>query len=191
MKISNIINNKKNTEFSDKFIKKEKEQENMKNEKDKKKKDKSYNKVRTIIVILSLIIISFIIFFVQRAEYLNYIEAGSQYWKIYQSRTIEKISIFVVNFIVIYVLMFFVTKNMQTNLKDLFTDEKKVFPDLPTKSISFVIAIVVASLAQFIFAGDFLKLLNTTWFGKKDSVLSLDYSYYILIIPIIKKILLY
>ncbi len=155
------------------------------------KKEKTFKKFRSFIVILSLLIIAIIILFIQRAEYLNYIEAGSQYLKIYWSRTIERAVVFSVNFIVIYFAMFFVTKNMQKNLKELFSDERKDFPNLPTKSISFVISLIVALIAQFVFAGDFLKLFNTAWFGKRDPVLFLDYSYYILIIPIIRKVLLY
>lgn len=176
-----------NTKVSNKSTKEEKKHiENKIN-----KKNKSYNKVRTIIVILTLLVISFIIFFMQRAEYLNYIEAGSEYLKIYQSRTLEKVCIFFVNFVGIYLFIFVITKNMQSNLKDLFANEKKNFPNLPTKSISFVIALVLSLLAQVTFAGDFLKLFNVAGFGKKDSVLSLDYSYYIIIIPIIKKVILY
>ena len=155
------------------------------------KKKRSFNKARSVIVILSLIIIGLILFFMQRAEHLNYIEAGTQFFKIFRIRTIEKTVIFAVNFIWIYIMMFIITKNMQRNLKELFLDEKRDFPNLPAKSISFVIALVISLIAQFIFAGDFLKLFNTAWFGKKDSILSLDYSYYIVIVPIIRKVLFY
>ena len=86
----------------------------------KNKQEKTFKKFRSFIVILSLMIIAIIILFIQRAEYLNYIEAGSQYLKIYWSRTIERAVVFSVNFIVIYFAMFFVTKNMQKNLKELF-----------------------------------------------------------------------
>lgn len=179
----------------------------MKNKFDKEKNNKEINeevievnekqnknrlkKFRSILVFLSLIIIGIIILFFYRSEYLNYLDAGSQYLKIFKIRSLEKTLIFVVNFILIYILMFFVTRSMQNNLKELFKNEKKDFPNLPTKSISFIISLVVSLIIQFVFAGDFIKILNIGWFGKKDSILSLDYSYYIQIIPIIRKILIY
>lgn len=176
----------------------------MKNKFDKEKNDNKINeevnekqdknrlkKFRSILVFLSLIIIGIIILFSYRNDYLNYLDAGSQYLKVFKIRSLEKILIFVINFILIYILMFFVTRSMQNNLKELFKDEKKDFPNLPTKSISFIISLVVSLIIQFVFAGDFIKILNIGWFGKKDSILSLDYSYYIQIIPIIRKILIY
>lgn len=154
---------------------------------DKKVKLKKF---RTILVLLSFIIVGIIIFFINRNQYLNYIDAGSQYLKIYKIRELEKTVIFIINFILVYIIMFFVTKNMQKNLKELYKEEKN-FPNLPTKSISFIIAVIISLIIQSIFQGDFLKIFNVAWFGKKDPILNLDYSYYIQIIPIIRKVLIY
>ena len=154
-------------------------------------KEKKNKKLRVLLVLLSLLIIGIAVLFIQRGQYLSYLDIGSQYLKIYQIRELEKFIIFAVNFILVYFLVYFSTKNMQNNLKELFCDEKKKFPDLPKKSISFIIALVVGIIAQFVFAGDFLKIFNIAWFGKKDPILSLDYSYYIIIFPIIRKILIY
>ena len=112
----------------------------MKNKFDKEKNDNKINeevnekqdknrlkKFRSILVFLSLIIIGIIILFSYRNDYLNYLDAGSQYLKVFKIRSLEKILIFVINFILIYILMFFVTRSMQNNLKELFKDEKKIF----------------------------------------------------------------
>ncbi len=136
-------------------------------------------------------VIGILSFIIQRSEYLSHLEAGSQYLKIYRMRELEKFLIFAFNFVIVFFLMYFTTRKMQSNLKDFFIKEEKEFPNLPKKSISFVIALVLSLIAQIAFAGDFLKLFNMSWFGKKDPIMGMDYSYYILVIPIIKKFLLY
>ena len=173
--------------------KEEKKDTNIKtNDKIKdRNKTSKLKKIRFVLAFLIFIIIAIVIFFVHKSEYLNYLDAGTEYLKIYKIRELEKILIFLINFVLIYIIMFFVTRSMQKNLKELFKDEQKDFPNLPTKSISFIIALIVSLIAQFVFKGDFLRIFNVAWFGKKDPILSLDYSYYILIIPIIRKVLIY
>lgn len=156
-----------------------------------RKKGKKNKNIRSTLVLIAIVLVGLFIFFIERGQYLYHLDAGSQFVKLYQTRQLEKLYIFSIVFLISYFSIFFITKRMHKNLEELFEEEGKTVSDLPTKSISLIFALIVAFLAQLIFAGDFLKLFNIAWFGKKDFVLGLDYSYYIIVMPIIRKILYY
>ena len=68
-------------------------------------------------------------------------------------------------------------------------DREKELPKLPNNSISIIVAILLGLAAQYYLAGQILSVINMGFFGKKDSIFHMDYSYFIMAIPVIQTIL--
>ena len=152
---------------------------------------KIINKRRNIIVPLVLlftIIISYIIF---RGSYLEYLEIGEKYidsfWKNTQYVTIT----FLVNFFIIYLMIYFTNKKIKKNLEVFFKEEKKVMVKLPNKSIAFISAIVISGMTTTFILNKAMLFFNSTLFGTNDPIFGHDIGYYMFQKPFIELIIWY
>lgn len=146
---------------------------------------------RRAIVIFFLIVYALIIMISTRSEYLQYKEIGEQYVSIFEKNIKTKYLVFLVTFMISYLAIFISNKVVRKFLKELFEKEQKEMPKLPNKSISFIVSVIVAFIAQWTLTQKFLMFTNVAQFGIEDPVFGLDISFYMFQIPFIKAVLIF
>lgn len=165
---------------------------NNTNNMDGKIKKTTKTKLKAFLVVIATIIFFFNAYVYVRGEYLIHLEAGTMYSSVFRVKMLEQLAIFTISSVITYIVIYLITKKIQTNIQELYDEEKrKVKFSFPTKSIAYILALVVGLITTIVFKGDILKLINITWFGKRDAIFSLDYSFYIFILPIIEKFITY
>ena len=126
----------------------------------------------------------------QQDKIYNYIYGiGEEYLKILNTNFIERVGIFCFTAISTYLIIIFTNIGIRKGLKEHFEAEEKQLPKLPNNSISIIVAIILGLVAQYYLAGQILSVINMGFFGKKDSIFHMDYSYFIMAIPVIQTIL--
>lgn len=146
---------------------------------------------RRLIVILFFILYIGIFLVSTRGEYLQYKEIGEQYVSIFFKNVKTKYSVFLVVFIISYLMIYISNKVVTKSLKDIFDKEEKKMPHLPNKSISFIVSVIVAFVAERLLTKKFLLFTNIANFGIYDSIFKLDVSFYMFQIPFIKSVLFF
>lgn len=146
---------------------------------------------RRLIVTFFLIVYALIIIISTRSDYLQYKEIGEQYVSIFEKNMKTKYLIFSVSFLISYLIIFISNKAMRSALKEIFDKEQKEMPKLPNKSISFIVSVIVAFVAQLALTQKFLMFANAAKFGIADPVFGLDVSFYMFQMPFIKTILIF
>lgn len=146
---------------------------------------------RRLIVILFFIIYALIILISSRSDYLQYKEIGEQYVSIFFKNLKTKYLVFLVAFCCSYVAIFVSNKVTRKSLSKLFEKEKIEMPKLPNKSISFIVSVIVAFIAQVVLTEKFLMFTNVAQFGISDPIFNLDVSFYMFQIPFIKATIIF
>lgn len=148
---------------------------------------------RRLIVILFFVLAGAAFLISARGEYLQYKEIGEQYVSIFFKNLGTKYIVFFVAFICSYLMIFISNKVVRKSLKDIFDKEGKKVPRLPNKSISFIVSVIVAVIAQNVFTEKFLLFTNAAQaqFGIYDPIFKLDVSFYMFQLPFIKSIILF
>jgi hypothetical protein len=150
------------------------------------KKKRILSTLLTIMVILVLAIITSVYYI---SETVQFKEIGEEYLKIFNTNFIERVGIFCFTAISTYLIIIFTNIGIRKGLKEHFEAEEKQLPKLPNNSISIIVAIILGLVAQYYLAGQILSVINMGFFGKKDSIFHMDYSYFIMAIPVIQTIL--
>ena len=143
------------------------------------KKKRILSTLLTIMVILVLAIITSVYYI---SETVQFKEIGEEYLKIFNTNFIERVGIFCFTAISTYLIIIFTNIGIRKGLK-------KQLPKLPNNSISIIVAVLLGLAAQYYLAGQILSVINMGFFGKKDSIFHMDYSYFIMAIPVIQTIL--
>lgn len=146
---------------------------------------------RRLIVILFFIIYALIILISSRSDYLQYKEIGEQYVSIFFKNLKTKYLVFLVAFCCSYIAIFVSNKVTRKSLSKLFEKEKIEIPKLPNKSISFIVSVIVAFIAQVVLTEKFLMFTNVAQFGISDPIFNLDVSFYMFQIPFIKATIIF
>lgn len=146
---------------------------------------------RRLIVILFFIIYALIILISSRSDYLQYKEIGEQYVSIFFKNLKTKYLVFLVAFCCSYIAIFVSNKVTRKSLSKLFEKEKIEMPKLPNKSISFIVSVIVAFIAQVVLTEKFLMFTNVAQFGISDPIFNLDVSFYMFQIPFIKATIIF
>lgn len=146
---------------------------------------------RRLIVIFFLIVYALIILISARSEYLQYKEIGEQYVSIFEKNIKTKYLVFGVSFVISYITIFISNKMVRRALKDIFDKEQKEMPKLLNKSISFVVGVIVAFVAQITLTQKFLMFTNVAQFGVVDPVFGLDISFFMFQLPFIKAVVIF
>ena len=97
----------------------------------------------------------------------------------------------IINFFIIYTMIYLTTNKIKTTLKDFFKAENKQVPKLPNKSISFILGILVSAFTSKFILGKILLCFNATLFGETDPVLGYDIGYFIFQKPFIELVIMY
>lgn len=152
---------------------------------------KKKNKTRMILVILFLIIFAIGNYVSLRGSYLEYQELGSNYINIYQTNLKYKYIIMEINFVFLYIVMYFTNIGIKKGLKEFFDEEKKEMPKLLNKSLALVISAIGSVVVSNLLLNKILLLSSNTSFGITDPIFNLDISYYMFIKPIIEFFIIY
>lgn len=171
-------------------IKVEENIENKDNKTEENEKTKK-SKIRRRIVIAVFILALIIAYIIERGDYLEIKEIGENYISIFW-QNMQYISITaIVNFLVVFTIMYTTTSRVKQGLKTFFDDEKKTMPKLPQKSIAFIVAILVTIFTSGMILEKALPCFYNTQFVATDPVFGLDIGYFVFIWPFLELILMY
>ena len=163
-------------------------QENNPNKAEKKKKSKT----RMILVIIFLLLFAAVSYVQLRGSYLEYLELGESYTNIFYTNLVYRYGIMLVNFVVLYFMIYFTNRGIKKGLKPFFEKEEKKIPKLPNKSVALVISAIVSFVVSSAFMQKIMLVINGTAFGgNPDPVFGLDISYYMFQKPVIEMFLFY
>lgn len=168
----------------------ENKEQNKKEETKTSEKHKQ-NKIRKTIVTIVLILAAIILYIIERGQYLEIKEIGENYLPIFW-QNLRNISITaILNFIIIFTVIYISTSKIKNGLKTFFEDEKKAMPKLPQKSIAFIIATIVTIATSGYILQKALPCFYNTQFVATDPVFGLDIGYFVFIWPFLELITMY
>ena len=153
--------------------------------------EKKKSKVRMIIVLLFIAIFAIGSYINLRGTYLQYKELGENYIQAFETNLKCKYIIFGINFIVLYIIMYFTNRGIKKGLKPFFEKENKEMPKLLNKSISLVASVVISTLVSNTLMKQFLLCASNASFGINDPVFGFDIAFYMFQKPFIQTLLLY
>lgn len=168
----------------------ENKEQNKKEETKTSEKHKQ-NKIRKTIVTIVLILAAIILYIIERGQYLEIKEIGENYLPIFW-QNLRNISITaILNFIIVFTVIYISTSKIKNGLKTFFEDEKKAMPKLPQKSIAFIIATIVTIATSGYILQKALPCFYNTQFVETDPVFGLDIGYFVFIWPFLELITMY
>lgn len=154
-------------------------------------KKNSFFTVRRIMVILFLIIFFLFAYISFRGSYLEYKELGENYLQTFLTKQKYQYIVMLVNFVLVFFVMYFSGRKIKKGLKVFFDEEKKEFPKLPNKSIALVVSVIESIFIGIKFTPNIILLVSNTSFGEMDPIFNLDVSFYMFIEPMLKMIATY
>ena len=190
MDINNSNENKQDNTNNQKTlnssIKDEKSSENVKTEsKPIKKKSRMY------LVLLFLALTAVVMYVIYRGTDLEILELGENYLPIFW-RNIAYMSItFIVNFLVLFILIYLTNRKIKNGLKPFFDEEKRKMPKILNKSLAFILSILVSGLTTSVLLDKVMLCFNSAGFGINDPIMNYDIGYFVFQKPFIEFILLY
>lgn len=185
--------NKKEKSKAEEIKVTEKVENKKQNKKEETKTSENHkqNKIRKTIVTIVLILAAIILYIIERGQYLEIKEIGENYLPIFW-QNLRNISITaILNFIIIFTVIYISTSKIKNGLKTFFEDEKKAMPKLPQKSIAFIIATIVTIATSGYILQKALPCFYNTQFVATDPVFGLDIGYFVFIWPFLELITMY
>lgn len=154
-------------------------------------KAKKLKKTKIILVIAFVVLFTLFAYISYRANYLQVLEIGEEYLNVFYQKNEYKNKLFVMNFALIYLVVYITNILIKKGLKPFFADEKKEIPKLPNKSIAFVISIVVSIVITSVLLDKIMLFANSTWFGLNDPIFGIDIGFFFFQKPFIELVLKY
>ncbi len=148
-------------------------------------------KKRSIFVITFIIIFLIYSYINIRGDYLQNLGIGEQYVEIFKQNQEQKIAVFGVSFLAMYIITYITNIFVKKGLKKFFVEEKKEIPKLANKSISLVFATVFGLIASTFLTEKAILAFNSAQFGITDKIFNMDIGYYVFQKPFIEQILGY
>ena len=158
---------------------------------EKKEEVKHSRKGRRLLVILVSLIVAVVLFIYGRGEYLEINEIGEQYTSIFFTNLKYYSIVAIVNFLIVFSVFYFTTKNAKKGMKEFFISENKKMPRLPQKSFSFIIAIITTIVTSGFITKQLMLCISNTQFVNYDPVFNLDIGFYVFILPFVDFMLKY
>ena len=152
---------------------------------------KKHGKIRKSLVLLFLVAFAIVMYVVLRGSYLEFQELGENFIPVFYTNLTYKIAIMGINFVILYLVMYFTNRGIKKGLKIFFDKEKKEIPKLPNKSLALVISAIVSVIVGILFTDKILLVLSNSAFGIQDPIFNLDIAYYMIQKPVIEMILIY
>lgn len=180
--------NKKNKEGMEKLetISKQstKDEQPITNEKPRKK-------TRFFIVLFFAIIAIIIAYVLFRGTYLETLELGENYIQSFWQNVRYMSTTLILNFIVIYFMVYITNAKIKKGLKAFFEQENKTMPKLLNKSIAFIVATVISAFSSGFIMQKALLCFNAAQFGITDPIFNLDIGYFMFQKPFIELVIMY
>ena len=124
-------------------------------------------------------------------SYLEYKELGENYLQTFLTKEKYYYRVLIINFILVYIIMYFSGRKIKKGLKVFFEQENKQVPRLPNKSIAVVTAIIESLIVGQKFTPNIILWISNTSFREVDAVFGLDVSFFMFIEPLLKMAVLY
>lgn len=147
--------------------------------------------LRRILVTIFLIASAIIAYISFRGSYLEYKELGENYLQTFLTKEKYYYCVLIVNFILVYIIMYLTGRKIKKGLKIFFEQENKPIPRLPNKSIAIVTAIIESLIVVQKFTPNIILCISNTSFREVDAVFGLDVSFFMFIEPLLKMAALY
>ncbi len=147
--------------------------------------------LRRILVTVFLIVCAVIAYINFRGSYLEYKELGENYLQTFLTKEKYYYRVLIINFILVYIIMYFSGRKIKKGLKVFFEQEDKQVPRLPNKSIAIVTAIIESLIVGQKFTPNIILWISNTSFREVDAVFGLDVSFFMFIEPLLKMAVLY
>ena len=147
--------------------------------------------LRRILVTIFLVACAIIAYINFRGSYLEYKELGESYLQTFLTKEKYHYSVLIINFILIYIIMYFTGRKIKKGLKVFFEQENKPIPKLPNKSIALVTSIIESLIVQQKFTPNIILCISNTSFREADPIFNLDVSFFMFIEPLLKMAALY
>ncbi len=156
-----------------------------------KENKKKKNKSRMLIVIAFLILFVAVSYVQLRGSYLEYLELGQEYVQIFYTNLAYRYAIMGINFVFLYIVIYFTNRGIKNGLKPFFDKENKKMPKLLNKSLALVISLIVSVILSSLMMQKIMMVMNSTSFGIQDPIFNLDVSYYMFQKPVIEMFVFY
>ena len=147
--------------------------------------------LRRILVTVFLIVCAVIAYINFRGSYLEYKELGENYLQTFLTKEKYYYRVLIINFILVYIIMYFSGRKIKKGLKVFFEQENKQVPRLPNKSVAIVTAIIESLIVGQKFTPNIILCISNTSFREVDAVFGLDVSFFMFIEPLLKMAALY
>ena len=167
------------------------ENEKVENVKVQTKPKVKKSKIRMFAVILFILIFSAVSYIQLRGSYLEYLELGQNYIDVFRTNLMYKYTIMAINFVVLFLIIYFTNRGIKKGLKPFFEKEKKEMPKLLNKSLALVISIIVSAIMSNVMMQKIMLVMANTSFGLTDPIFNLDIGYYIFQKPLIEMFVFY
>ncbi len=155
------------------------------------KKEPKKMKKRTLLVLAVLAIFVICELIVFRADYISTMEIGEQYVATLMQNLKYKINIGLVNFILVFLIVYINNGLIKKGLKKFFDEDKIEMPKLPNKSLALIISLVTSIVVSNLFLEKTILFMNSAWFGIPDPIYGLDIGFYVFKAPLIGALLYY
>ncbi len=149
------------------------------------------NKKRKWIVLAFLLIAVIVGYVIYRGDYLETLELGEQYLSIFWQNVSYQFLTFGINFVVLFLLIYWTNRRIQKELKPFFEEEKRKMPKMLNKSIALIGSIVISFCVTNMMIDKLMLCINATGFGITDPVLGYDISFFIFVQPFMQFMILY
>ena len=164
----------------------------MENEmKQSKEKVTKKSKTRILIVLIVSIIAIIVAYILFRGTYLETIEIGERYINVFWQNIRYMTITLVLNFILIYFMIYITNTKIKKGLKEFFDQENKKMPKLVNKSIAFIGGILISAITSRYILEKAMLCFNSAQFGIQDPIFGLDIGYFIFQKPFIELVLWY
>lgn len=149
------------------------------------------NKKRKWIVLAFLLIAVIVGYVIYRGDYLETLELGEQYLSIFWQNVSYQFLTFGINFVVLFLLIYWTNRRIQKGLKPFFEEEKRKMPKMLNKSIALIGSIIISFCVTNMMIDKLMLCINATGFGITDPVLGYDISFFIFVQPFMQFMIVY
>ncbi len=147
---------------------------------------------KRIIIVLTFMFLALLIGYIFfRGKYLEILEIGAEYTGIFWQNIKYTAIAFGINFVILFLLMYFTNLRIKKGLKAFFEDDKKPMPKLVNKSIAFITSILISTFTTNIMLKKLMLCFNSAYFEITDPIFGYDISYFMFQKPFIEFMLIY
>lgn len=147
---------------------------------------------RRLFVVLAVLLITIIVAYVLfRGSYLEMLEIGENYVSVYWQNIRYTALALIINFVLIYTMIYVTNIKIKKGLKEFFDQENKKMPKFLNKSIAFISAILISACISNFLLEKAMLCFNSAQFGINDPNFGIDIGFYIFQKPFVETVLWY